>query len=284
MQRDSVLKTIWRVLYPYIVYLTVTVVAETALIIPECIRMINSDNTTSYTQMYENLMRVVYEKAMLLTFISGLIAIPILYLFYYLDKKKTRDMHMVVSYVHLPLHLYIYSALLGVFACLSLNNFIDLSGIINFSPVYQELADKVFGGNIIITFLTSVCMAPILEELLFRGLIYKRLRFVCKPIIAAAISSLAFGITHGNLVQFVYAFLAGMLLSYVYEKYKNIWAPILFHFCANFVSVLGGDIIDGASAIWIKIALLVVETVALFIIYKIIDSKVNRQIIPIINE
>lgn len=284
MQRDSVLKTIWRVLYPYMVYLAITVVAETALIIPECIRLINNTDTTSYSQIYEELMRVVYDKAMLLTFISGLIAIPVLYLFYYLDKKRSRDMHMVVIYVPLPLHLYIYSALFGIFACLSLNNFIDLIGIINFSPIYQELADKVFGGSMIITFLTSVCMAPILEELLFRGLIYKRLRFVCKPIIAAIISSLAFGITHGNLVQFVYAFLAGMLLSYVYEKYKNIWAPILFHFCANAVSVLGADIIDGASIIWIKVVLFVIETVALFIIYKIIDSKVNRQIRPIISE
>lgn len=284
MQRDRILKTIWRVLYPYLLYLTITIVVQAAMIIPECIRIIFQTDSTSYSQIYNQLMQLVYDKAMLLTLISGLMTIPVLYLFFYLDKKRAREMHMVVSYVPLSFYSYIYAALLGIFACLSLNNLIDLSGIVNFSPVYQELADKVFGGNQVITFLTSACMAPVLEELLFRGLIYKRLRFICKPAIAAVISSLAFGLTHGNLVQFVYAFLAGMLLAYVYEKYKNLWAPILFHFCANAVSILGADIIDGAYLIWVKIAMFVIETAALFLIYKIIDCKVNRQIKPIISE
>jgi len=119
---------------------------------------------------------------------------------------------------------------------------------------------------------------------LFRGLIYKRLRTLCKPFVAAIISSLAFGITHGNLVQFVYAFLAGMFLAYVYEKYKNIWAPIIFHVCANAVSMLGTDVIDGIHYIWIKLALLVLETAVLFVIYKMIDYKVDRKIKPIISE
>jgi len=284
MQRDSVLKTMWRVLYPYIVYLTITVAIEILLIIPECIRLIESAQTTNYSQIYDALMQFIYDKAMFLTFVSGLITIPVLYLFFFLDKKKFRDSHMVVSYFSLPFPSYIYAALLGIFACLSLNNLIDLTGIVNYSPMYQEFASKVFGGDFLITFLTTVFMAPILEELLFRGLIYKRLRNICKPFVAATISSLAFGITHGNLVQFSYAFLAGMLLAYVYEKYKNIWAPIIFHFCANALSMLGTDVIDGIHNIWIKIALLVLETAALFVIYKIIDYKVNRKIKPIISE
>jgi len=39
--------------------------------------------------------------------------------------------------------------------------------------------------------------------------------------------------------------------------------------------------IDGIHSIWIKIALFVLETAALFVIYKIIDYKVNRKIKPI---
>jgi len=281
MQRDGVLKTIWRVLYPYIVYFTITVAIEVLLFIPDCLRMIENAQTSDYSKIFNELNQLIYEKAMFLTLISGLVTIPVLYLFFFQDKKKYRDKHMVVSYDALPLRLYIYSAFLGMLACLSLNNLIDLTGIVNYSPTYQELADKIFGGNFFIVFLTTVCMAPVLEELLFRGLIYKRLRTICKPFVAAIISSLAFGITHGNLVQFVYAFFAGMLLSYVYEKYKNIWAPIIFHICANALSMLGTDLIDGIHSIWIKIALFVLETAALFVIYKIIDYKVNRKIKPI---
>ena len=284
MQKDSVLKTIWRVLYPYILYFMITVDIELVLIIPDCIRIIGSANSTDFSQIYEELNQLIYDKAMFLTFVSGLITIPVLYLFFFLDKKKYRDRHMVVSYVSLPFRSYLYSALLGIFACLALNNLIDLTGIVNYSPMYQEMASKIFGGDYFITFLTTVCMAPLLEELLFRGLIYKRLRTLCKPFVAAIISSLAFGITHGNLVQFVYAFLAGMFLAYVYEKYKNIWAPIIFHVCANAVSMLGTDVIDGIHYIWIKLALLILETAVLFVIYKMIDYKVDRKIKPIISE
>ena len=284
MKTDGVLKTIWRVLYPYIVYFVITVAVEILLIIPDCIRMIKNAQTTDYSQMFYELNQLIYDKAMFLTFVSGLITIPVLYLFFFLDKKKYRDRHMVVSYVPLPFHSYLYSALLGIFACLSLNNLIDLTGVVKYSPVYQEFANKIFGGDYFIVFLTSVCMAPILEELLFRGLIYKRLRTICNPFIAAIISSLAFGISHGNLVQFLYAFFAGMLLAYVYEKYKNIWAPIIFHFSANALSMIGTDVIDGIYVVWLKVALLVLETVALFVIYKIIDGKVNRKIKPIISE
>ena len=284
MQKDGVLKTIWRVLYPYIVYFAITVVIEILLIIPDCIRMIQNAQTSDRSQMFQELNQLIYDKAMFLTFVSGLITIPVLYLFFFLDKKKYRDKHLVISYVPLPLRSYLYTALLGIFACLSLNNLIDLTGIINYSPMYQELANKAFGGDIYITFLTTIGMAPILEELLFRGLIYKRLRNICKPFVAAIISSLAFGITHGNLVQFLYAFFAGMLMAYVYEKYKNIWAPIIFHLFANILSMLGAGFIDGVHFIWIKVALLVLEAAVLFVIYKIIDYKVNREIKPIISE
>jgi len=284
MQRDGVLKAIWRVLYPYIVYFTITVAIEIVLIIPDFIRIIKNSQTTEYSQIFYEINQLIYDKAMFLTFVSGLVTIPVLYLFFFLDKKKYRDRHMVVSYVPLPTLSYLYAALLGVFACLSLNNLIDITGIINYSPVYQEIENTFFGGKYFIVFLTSVCMAPILEELLFRGLIYKRLRNTCNSFVASIISSLAFGISHGNLVQFLYAFLAGMLLAYVYEKYKNLWAPILFHLCANTISVLGTGVIDGIQYIWFKVALLVIESAVLFVIYKIIDYKVNRKIKPIISE
>lgn len=281
MKKDSTIRTIWRLLYPYIVYLAITVLVQMIMIIPEFIKLAKESTTTDYNELYDALMQLVYDKAMLYTFVSGIVAIPFLYLFFYLDKKRCNNNNMLVSYEPLLLRTYLYTALLGIGACLALNNLIDLSGLVNFSPVYQELADKVFGGGFWITFLASAIMAPILEELLFRGLIYKRLRFVCKPVTAGIISSVAFGITHGNLVQFVYAFFAGMLLAYVYEQYKNLWAPILFHFCANALSLAGSEVIVGNYDVKLKIALLIAETFAVISIYKMIGKKVNRQIKPV---
>lgn len=284
MNIDKIFKTIWRLLYPYLIFLGVTVVTQIILLMPDCIRLIQDSGISDPNQLYDALMQIVYDKAMFYTFVGDLVAIPILYLFFYWDKQKCRKMNMIVNYVPLPLYLYGFAALFGIAGCLSLNNLIDLSGIVNLSPIYQKMAETVFGGEIGIVFLASVIAAPLLEELLFRGLMYKRLRFVCNPMVAAIISSVAFGITHGNLVQFSYAFLAGLLLAYVYEKYKNLWAPILFHVCANAVSVVLGDLQLDNSMIWLKLLLFVVETVALFGIYRLIKCRVNRQTELIVGE
>lgn len=65
---------------------------------------------------------------------------------------------------------------------------------------------------------SAVIAAPLLEELLFRGMIYKRLRDLCSAKTAILVSAAFFGIFHGNLVQFVYAFIIGIMLAFVYEK------------------------------------------------------------------
>ena len=39
-------------------------------------------------------------------------------------------------------------------------------------------------------------------------------------------------------MQLVYAFIIGLMLAYVYEKFKTIWVPIVFHMGANLISIL----------------------------------------------
>ena len=71
----------------------------------------------------------------------------------------------------------------------------------------------------------------------------KRLRDFCNAKLAIIISAVFFGVFHGNLVQFVYAFIIGLMLAYVYEKMKTIWATIVFHVGANLLSVLITELI-----------------------------------------
>lgn len=281
MRKDSVLRTMWRLMYPLITYFMVTLVIQMIMIVPSVVSLVRKIDFMDYDQVYDAVMQLVLDRAMFYTFVSGIFVIPVLYLFFYMDKKRFEDMKMVIKYVPLPVYTYVYPAMLGIVSCVALNNIIDITGLVNFSSFYKEYGEKIFGGGVMITFLASVIMAPILEELLFRGLIYKRLRFVCKPVVAGIISSVAFGMVHGNLVQFVYAFFAGMLLAYVYEKYKNLWAPIVFHFCANAMSLLGGELIEQDYDIRIKIALSVIEIVAVFVIYRIIEKKISRQVMPV---
>lgn len=82
-------------------------------------------------------------------------------------------------------------------------------------------------------FLYASLLAPITEELLFRGLILRSLMPYGKKF-AVLCSAFLFGIYHGNLAQTPFAFLAGLVLGYVASEYNIIWAMVI-HMVNNLV-------------------------------------------------
>jgi len=90
-----------------------------------------------------------------------------------------------------------------------------------------------------VIFVATVILAPIGEEALCRGIIFRLAGKVSsKFFVANCIQALAFGIIHANLVQGTYAFFLGLVLGYVYGKYRNIWLCMLLHFAVNLSSNL----------------------------------------------
>ena len=93
----------------------------------------------------------------------------------------------------------------------------------------------------------SVILAPILEELLFRGLVFRSLRDRNKWLAIFA-SSFLFGFLHiysalfaGDLTQLIYLLSyggMGFAFSYAYEKKKTICVPILMHMINNLVAIV----------------------------------------------
>ena len=82
-------------------------------------------------------------------------------------------------------------------------------------------------------FLYVAFLGPIVEELLFRGLLLRMLRVRGKQV-AIVISAIAFGLFHGNVIQIPFAFLVGLVLGYVTVEYSIVWAIVL-HIINNFV-------------------------------------------------
>lgn len=82
-------------------------------------------------------------------------------------------------------------------------------------------------------FLYGGILAPITEELLFRGLVQRTLQPYGKRF-AILCSAFTFGIFHGNLLQAPYAFLVGLVLGYVASEYSIAWAMLL-HMMNNLV-------------------------------------------------
>ena len=128
--------------------------------------------------------------------------------------------------------------MLGLTASLGINGLIEVTGLYKLFPLYEEeFVEVLFDENVILTIISSVILAPIIEEIVFRRFVFNRMRESVNYLVAAVLSSLNFVVIHGNMIQMVFAFTIGMLLCYIYEKYNNLIAPIFLHAMVNATSV-----------------------------------------------
>jgi membrane protease YdiL (CAAX protease family) len=106
----------------------------------------------------------------------------------------------------------------------------------------QELI-KLFtnGGDltaIALLAVIAVVLAPIVEEIIFRGGIYRFFKSQSTVLAAQIISGALFAFMHGNLMSFLPLVVVGIILARVYESSGNILVPICFHAYFNGFSLL----------------------------------------------
>lgn len=132
------------------------------------------------------------------------------------------------------LHAAVCVGLLGV----ALNNLIGMSGLLQSSSTYQDLSDAFFGTNILIECIGLGIVIPYTEELLYRGLVFGRLKTFLGRKKAIYLSALLFGVVHLNIPQFLYAFAIGIFLAWFADRYQSIWPAFFGHAAANLISIL----------------------------------------------
>ena len=101
-------------------------------------------------------------------------------------------------------------------------------------------AENIAGGNAFGTFMIAVIAAPVVEEILFRGIVLRSMRKFSPAWAAILMSSVLFGVYHLNIVQAAYATLMGIAAGILYEKKRNLLFPILVHFANNLITMLQG--------------------------------------------
>lgn len=109
-------------------------------------------------------------------------------------------------------------------------------------PGYSEIIKIITSGPVLLQFISAVILAPVLEEVLCRGIIYNRMREISNFYISALVSSLIWSAAHMNVVQGFTALLYGIFLAFLYEKFKTLWVPILSHGFFNLIAVAAGYI------------------------------------------
>jgi len=116
---------------------------------------------------------------------------------------------------------------------LGLNALLTLTGFADSSRTYREVAADQYGVAFAAGLFLYGLVSPLAEEVVFRGVIFNRMRRFYGPALAVVASGLFFGAFHGNLVQGVYGGCMGMLMAYLYEKSGRFIIPFLFHASAN---------------------------------------------------
>lgn len=111
-----------------------------------------------------------------------------------------------------------------------------------------------FKENPVMTMFLVTIYAPLVEEIVFRGALFRHLRSKFNFFICALISGFSFGIIHvmssileGNYADcwFLIVYMGlGILFSKVYEDNRSIYATMLLHFINNFISILVSIIIQ----------------------------------------
>ncbi len=241
MNIKRTLKDLWRLIYPVIIYFAVAFIVQFAAVRVIASAAVANGTITaagkSTAELQEELNSLINRYSLHLTALTNVVLIPIYILLLMGDEKKRRN-SLGIRYTTPGIKRLGVVFVLGMSAAVSVNVIVSLSQIARFSPKYQQVSEVIYSGGLFMEIVSAVIAAPILEELFFRGMIYKRLRDMINVKAAVVISALFFGAFHGNLVQFVYAFIIGLMLAYVYEKFKTIWAPVIFHIGANLISVL----------------------------------------------
>lgn len=100
---------------------------------------------------------------------------------------------------------------------------------------YEELLETAGLGEDItlIMFIYSVLMAPISEELIFRGVTLRIAQRAFPFWIANIIQAILFGAFHMNPLQGCYTFIIGLILGYICHKGGSLYHVIFFHFLFN---------------------------------------------------
>ena len=115
-------------------------------------------------------------------------------------------------------------------------------GILKGSPIINPVEEIALNMDLPFLILFTVIGAPIFEELFFRKFLVDRTAQYGEGV-SVVISGLMFGMFHGNLSQFPYAFALGAFFAYIYIRTGKIGYTILMHAVINFVGSIVGSLI-----------------------------------------
>lgn len=127
--------------------------------------------------------------------------------------------------------------------------------------------DEITAASLPMAAVVYGILTPLAEELVYRGIVFARLRAAFDLLPGAVISAFLFGLSHGNLRQGVYGFVMGMVFAVCYEASRVFAVPFLLHSLCNLTVLIMNftdafDLVD--SPAWVTLFTLAASLCALY--------------------
>lgn len=119
--------------------------------------------------------------------------------------------------------------------------YVEIARLLGFTPPsVEERVLRLFGpgaAGFALAFFVTALLAPLVEELFFRGFVYRVIRERARPSSAVFLSALIFAIYHFSLWLVVPILLLGIALAWLTEWQRSIWPAVICHALNNFLAV-----------------------------------------------
>lgn len=166
-------------------------------------------------------------------------AIISFFIYLFITRLRKQNIFKVCSFRDTETANLVISSILGISLVLPVSLLMNLVPFKDISIKTQESINSIVEGNsIFVVILALGIIAPFIEELIFRGLIFSELKRIMPIPAVILVQAFLFAIYHGNLYQTIYAFFLGIVLGYVLYKTGSIVAPILIHIFYNTSNIL----------------------------------------------
>lgn len=116
--------------------------------------------------------------------------------------------------------------ILGVGVSIGCNFLFNLLGLTQMSADFQTVSERQLTAGLVTGLFLYGFFSPLAEEMIFRGVLFSRLKRYLPVTVSGIASALIFGIYHGNIVQALYGFVAGCLFAWIYHK-KGCFAQVV---------------------------------------------------------
>ncbi len=242
MKQESFFSKIWRVFTPLATYYVLQIIATIGVCTAFAMKFVGQADLTSASleSIYQSMMRSVLNSILDISFwctvFSAAAVIPILLLFRKKDQRRADQLGKRTYYTRPSGGAYLIFLALACAASLAGNNMMLISGLLRDAEGMMDLA--VLSQPVVMILIGMGIVSPVAEEMIFRVVMYDRVREYTRPLYAGILTSLLYASLHMGLVQVVYAFLMGSLFSYAYEKTHSWAVPVLMHVGANMMEIL----------------------------------------------